>query len=155
MPATPGVRLKLAMAFGVVLLSGLAVAALARAYLGPWMERLESADFDALVREEPAELVRLARVVWYGGFGALAAAVAGIGMYFVRAGRRILTSGQVPAPGTWVLRETRIIRGPKAVLRGRVTAALGAILVLVSIGAVAYVLTRGLLFKAKRDLKRL
>lgn len=70
---------------------------------------------DYIEEKDPKEAIRLIRA-W---LIVLFASVLPIPFYFYRFGRRILTSGQCPPPGSRVIRDTEIIEGAAARRKGR------------------------------------
>jgi uncharacterized membrane protein len=62
-------------------------------------------------------------------------------------GRKVLASGQFPPPGVKVIKDTRIIQGEKARVRGRMLAFLSIILMVLGLSGALY--TPRLLHKLK------
>jgi hypothetical protein len=49
-------------------------------------------------------------------------------IYLYRFGRRVVRQGRFPPPGTWLIVNTRLIEGERAVRRGRLVMTLAAVL---------------------------
>ena len=60
-------------------------------------------------------------------------------VYFLRFGQRIIESEQLPPPGTKVIRDTKVIRGDKAIARGRVVFFLSLLMVCLSLIGALYI----------------
>jgi hypothetical protein len=67
----------------------------------------------------------------------LAAAVIVSGVNIFRLGSRAIRSEQFPPPGMAVLRDTRIVRGARAVTLGRVQRVLGVLLICCAVALLA------------------
>lgn len=59
--------------------------------------------------------------------------------YFLRLGQRIIESEQLPPPGTKVIRDFKVIRGDKAISRGRVVIFLSLLMICLSLFGAFYI----------------
>lgn len=62
-----------------------------------------------------------------------------IAVYLLRLGHRIVESQQLPPPGTKVIRDTKIIRGNKAITRGRMVIFLSVFMICISLIGAFYI----------------
>ncbi len=60
-------------------------------------------------------------------------------VYLLRLGQRIVESQQLPPPGTKVIRDTKIIRGAKAIMRGRIVIFLSLFMICLSLIGAFYI----------------
>ena len=58
----------------------------------------------------------------------------GFGIYLWRLGRKIFASDQFPPPGVKVIKDTVIVSGSKAVIRGRIAQLMAAVFICLSAG---------------------
>ena len=62
------------------------------------------------------------------------------GVALIQSGRKILRSGQCPPPDAWVWRDTKIVRGARAILLGRAYIISATLCCVLCVGLVAYML---------------
>jgi hypothetical protein len=67
----------------------------------------------------------------------LALGVTGMGVNFIGLARRAIAHQQLPPPGVKVIRDTRVLRGPRAVAIARVQGILGLLLIACSLALLA------------------
>lgn len=89
------------------------------------------------VREEAPQML-LAALQWSSLFVLLG--VAGFGLYVWRLGTRIHRFERFPPPGMTVIRDTVVLQGAAARRRGRLVQAIGAVLVVLALVALALVI---------------
>lgn len=61
-----------------------------------------------------------------------------LSVYLFWFGYRAVKWRQIPPPGTWVIRTTKVVEGPKAQRRGQILLALGVLLFAVSLSCAIY-----------------
>ena len=71
------------------------------------------------------------------GLAAMGVAAAAV---LIRSGRKILRSGQCPAPDTWVWRDTKVIRGTPAIRLAWIYIVVAALCGILCVGLTAYIL---------------
>ena len=132
----PDVRLRRAAL--VVLLGAVVLVVVAVGWFLPWVG-------SALQNAGSSEAVPIpaACYLFLAGVAVLAMLVTWYGLNGVRFGRRVLATGQYPAPGTRVIRRTRLVRGRLAVFTGSGQLAAGAALAVCGIALLA-VAVRGI-----------
>lgn len=103
-------RRALALGVGAVLAAGAIIIA-----LPGWLEGWT----DTLLTRPAAERVRVARLLAVAAAGSIGGPVMLLGVYFWRAGGRVLRAGRWPPPGTTVISDTPVLRGDDATGQGR------------------------------------
>lgn len=83
-----------------------------------------------LAETDPAGAVRRTHWVFTSLMGGFGISLLGFGIYLLQMGIRILRSGQMPPPGTRVIRDVQIRTGAQALRRGRLLLALAVVLAL-------------------------
>lgn len=62
-----------------------------------------------------------------------------LAIYFLRFGQRIIESKQLPLPGAKVIRDTKVIRGERAMVRGRMVIVLSLLMICLSLIGAFYI----------------
>jgi hypothetical protein len=84
---------------------------------------------ELLSRDDPRQAIdRLIEFIYFVGIAFAAGALA-TSAYLAWTGLRVLSEQQFPPPGMWVIRDTRIVRGERARVRGYLLCA-GALIAL-------------------------
>jgi hypothetical protein len=91
------------------------------------------ATFEAWLTDDPERFRDRVEII-IGGFALLAVPVLVASIYLWRFGHRVVETQRFPPPDTAVTRDTRILAGPPALLRGRILEGLAAITAIVSVG---------------------
>ena len=89
--------------------------------------------FEAWLISEPERFRERIEIV-IAGFGVLALPVLLASVYLWCFGRRVVETQQFPPPNTVVTRDTRILTGPPALLRGRILESIAALTAIVAVG---------------------
>ncbi len=61
-----------------------------------------------------------------------------LGVYLFWYGYRAVRWRQIPPPGTWVIRNTKVVEGPRAQQRGRIVMTLGVLLFVLGLSCALY-----------------
>ena len=83
---------------------------------------------------EPEVALRIVQ----GMFALLFLSVLPLGAYLLWFGYRAARWRQIPPPGTWVLRDTKVVEGDRAKLRGQIIMILGALLLALGLFSAIY-----------------
>jgi hypothetical protein len=100
-----------------VLLVGTLIGAAALQWLLPYSGQYVS-------RQEPQAALRTLQIL----FAFLFLSVLPLGVYLFWFGYRAVQWRQIPPPGTWVIRDTKVVEGHRAQQRGRIVMALAVLL---------------------------
>ena len=100
-----------------VLLVGTLIAAAALQWLLPYIEQYVS-------KQQPQAALRTLQIL----FAFVFLSVLPLGAYLFWFGYRAVRWRRIPPPGTWVIRDTKVVEGPRAQQRGRIVMALAVLL---------------------------
>lgn len=85
-------------------------------------------------KQEPQAALRTMQIL----FGFLFLSVLPLGVYLFWFGYRAVQWRQIPPPGTWVLRNTKVVEGHRAQRRGRIVMTLGVLLFVLGLSCAIY-----------------
>lgn len=85
-------------------------------------------------KQEPHAALRTMQIL----VAVLFLSVLPLGAYVFWFGYRAVQSHQIPPPGTWVIRDTKVVEGPRARQRGQIVMALGVLLFALGLSGAIY-----------------
>jgi hypothetical protein len=115
-----------AVALAIWIVGALA-GAVAIQWLLPYSEQYVS-------KQEPQVALRTMQIL----FAFLFLSVLPLGVYLFRFGYRAMQWRQIPPPGTWVIRNAKVVEGRRAQQRGRIVVTLGVLLFVLGLSCAIY-----------------